>query len=57
MDIKDQVAGLRKQVEALSEMLGIVLMMLTHHAPELPPQPVEAEPQIIHDYKDINFPI
>jgi hypothetical protein len=58
MDIKDEVAALRQRVEALEDQLNIVLMMVAkpEHAPELTPVQ-ESEPQIIHDYKVINFPI
>jgi hypothetical protein len=52
--LQSRVEKLGEEVEALQSQMSIVLMMLSQPAPE-PVQ--EPEPQIIHDYKDINFPI
>jgi hypothetical protein len=54
MDANKRIEALESQVSALQEQMQIVLMMLAQPAPE-PVQ--EAEPPIIHDYKEINFPI
>jgi hypothetical protein len=58
MDANKRIEALETQVTALQEWLSIVLLVLAKSEPAsqtAPPQ--EAEPQVITDLAQINFPI
>jgi hypothetical protein len=57
MDANKRIEALESQVSALQDWLSIVLMMLSKPEPAPQSAPAPEEPQVITDFKQINFPI